>query len=643
MKRHDSGISSPDAPGVLTPSDDIDAFRAVLARAERIVVLVGAELSTASGVPTFRGAGDLWRKRDELTLPDPTPFIENPPLLHFQRDVVQLISRAEPNPAHLALARFAIPYRRSMVSPRSLFTIFTPNVDGLERRVIEQVFFDCAMRSPLSPDTGSHKYQPFPELPVLVEMHGLIYGAAAKECTCPDRQHGSMIICVATSDDRRSGYVLQEYVSSIYKPPLVGTGGSVLFLDPPCTSKQFNPPVEDVLNGVDICLLVGLNTPDCDDALLNRVLMLQQRGCTVAALGDTDLTSTFNFAFQFKGRIIDVVPQVLAVEPVPFPLDTLCAGKPEPAKDTLVEGDTPSILEIRPPISIAELMSYSDHDIVDMCKQSPNLTDTSVGIPLPPVYVLASNIVVKVGGDALSQCEAKTMRLVRQHTTIPIPAVFRTFQHCGASYLVMEYIHGDTLEHRWDDLSIWERLRIAVVLRTYVRQFRRIRTPQIELQVPGPVTDDPCQPLPCYTPALGEYTVGPFKSYDHLRDWMNGRYRVGELLQRAPAGCLPFDDSEPLVFTHGDLCPRNIILGKDGKVWLIDFGCSGIYPRWFEAYGSRDNTMLKPLKLWTAMRKLAVGDYSAQEAFALVCQNAFSNGIYIPDPQQASKANAESP
>ena len=33
---------------------------------------------------------------------------------------------------------------------------------------------------------------------------------------------------------------------------------------------------------------------------------------------------------------------------------------------------------------------------------------------------------------------------------------------------------------------------------------------------------------------------------------------------------------------HQDLVMRNIILGKDGKIWLVDWGMSGFYPPWFE-------------------------------------------------------------
>ena len=42
-----------------------------------------------------------------------------------------------------------------------------------------------------------------------------------------------------------------------------------------------------------------------------------------------------------------------------------------------------------------------------------------------------------------------------------------------------------------------------------------------------------------------------------------------------------FDDSchsQPLVLTHNDLSMRNIIVGHDGKLWLVDWIWSGFYP-----------------------------------------------------------------
>ncbi|KAI0656912.1 kinase-like domain-containing protein [Cubamyces menziesii] len=230
-------------------------------------------------------------------------------------------------------------------------------------------------------------------------------------------------------------------------------------------------------------------------------------------------------------------------------------------------------------------MSLTDEEIVDLCNSSPNLADTpnaSESPPVPPVYALASNIVVKVSIENM-EAEARAMTLARTQTTIPVPKVHRVFEHKGECFLVMDYIHGDNLESCWNDLPAWQKLRIAFTLRNYLQQLRCVRTPQIEQQVPGPITDDPSQPLRCYTSSLGEYPTRAFTSRDDLRDWMNGRHRVAEYVLRRRMHQELFDDSEPLVFVHGDLCLRNLILGADGQLWLIDFGFAGVYPRWFEA------------------------------------------------------------
>ncbi|RPD75437.1 kinase-like protein [Lentinus tigrinus ALCF2SS1-7] len=290
----------------------------------------------------------------------------------------------------------------------------------------------------------------------------------------------------------------------------------------------------------------------------------------------------------------------------------------------------------RPALSRAEIMAISDEDIVRLCQNSPNLTDTTVTrtFPVRPVYVLAENVLVKVGGFGAAHApEAAAMTLVRQQTSIPVPEMYRFFVHGSRSYLVMEYVHGETLDHCWDDLTSWEKIQVSVVLRDYVKQMRRIRTPQIDKQIPGPITEDLSRPIRCELPALGECRAGPFFSYAELRDWMNGRLRVSQQMQRYRYGGQAFDDSESLVFTHGDLFLRNLILGNDQRLWLIDFGCAGVYPRWFEVYGMLERTLIYPQpKLWTWTRKFAAGPYEEQERYICACQEAMTLGTLWPDP-----------
>jgi NAD-dependent deacetylase len=93
------------------------------ARPRRVVVLTGAGVSADSGIPTFRGAGGLWRNFRPEDLATPEAFRRDPQLVWewyaWRRD---LIRNAQPNAAHEALARL----------PDAV--IVTQNVDGLHKR-----------------------------------------------------------------------------------------------------------------------------------------------------------------------------------------------------------------------------------------------------------------------------------------------------------------------------------------------------------------------------------------------------------------------------------------------------------------------------------------------------------------------------
>src|SRR3954453_19464166 len=98
-------------------------LRARLSAASRITVLTGAGVSAASGVPTFRGAGGLWRNRQAQQLATPEAFAQDPVLVwEGYAGRRQVIAGCAPNAAHAALAA---------CSRRPGFTLITQNVDGL--------------------------------------------------------------------------------------------------------------------------------------------------------------------------------------------------------------------------------------------------------------------------------------------------------------------------------------------------------------------------------------------------------------------------------------------------------------------------------------------------------------------------------
>jgi NAD-dependent deacetylase len=101
---------------------------AALRDARHVCVLTGAGVSAESGVPTFREVQDgLWEKYRAEDMATPEAFLADPVLVwrwyRWRRDIV---SDAEPNPGHFALARLGD------VVPQ--LTLVTQNVDNLHQR-----------------------------------------------------------------------------------------------------------------------------------------------------------------------------------------------------------------------------------------------------------------------------------------------------------------------------------------------------------------------------------------------------------------------------------------------------------------------------------------------------------------------------
>lgn len=132
------GMTSP------RPSNDIEDFHALLSRSKRVLSLLGAGLSASSGLPTFRGAGGLWRSHDSMSLATPQAFAADPALVwrfyscecdtnYIRRtspddsaDRRHMALTVRPNPAHYALAALA----RKLPG----FVTLSQNVDGLSPR-----------------------------------------------------------------------------------------------------------------------------------------------------------------------------------------------------------------------------------------------------------------------------------------------------------------------------------------------------------------------------------------------------------------------------------------------------------------------------------------------------------------------------
>lgn len=90
------------------------------------IALTGAGMSVASGIPDFRSPGGLWSKYDPDQVVSTSALHKKPEnVWKFLDEVMCLIGRAEPNPAHKALAEIE--------QAGFLKAVITQNIDGLHQ------------------------------------------------------------------------------------------------------------------------------------------------------------------------------------------------------------------------------------------------------------------------------------------------------------------------------------------------------------------------------------------------------------------------------------------------------------------------------------------------------------------------------
>jgi NAD-dependent deacetylase len=100
----------------------------LLREARYAVALTGAGISTPSGIPDFRSpGGGLWERVNPMIVASSYSFRLRPRAFYdWVRPLAEKIMRAEPNPAHVALA--------DLEAAGRLQAVITQNIDGLHQK-----------------------------------------------------------------------------------------------------------------------------------------------------------------------------------------------------------------------------------------------------------------------------------------------------------------------------------------------------------------------------------------------------------------------------------------------------------------------------------------------------------------------------
>ncbi|PGH09454.1 hypothetical protein GX51_00559 [Blastomyces parvus] len=102
-----------------------DSFKTHVKSSKRILTIIGAGLSAASGIGTYVDEGGFWRTHDVRRLGTYGAFLEDPSLIWWlYSDRRRGAMKAEPNKAHYALAKLARKWGNGMLT-------VCQNIDGL--------------------------------------------------------------------------------------------------------------------------------------------------------------------------------------------------------------------------------------------------------------------------------------------------------------------------------------------------------------------------------------------------------------------------------------------------------------------------------------------------------------------------------
>ncbi|KAJ6606441.1 DHS-like NAD/FAD-binding domain-containing protein [Mycena vulgaris] len=286
------------------PSTDMATFREVLRNSKRIIAVCGAGLSAASGIPTFRGAGGLWRKHDAMKLATPEAFARDPltvwQFYNYRREAARA---AEPNAAHMALAVFSLPSYRKIVAPDAEFAMITQNVDCLSTKAMDMV---------LKEHTKDGSDPKALDISPILEMHGRIFDLACTLELCGHAEYDTSSLALkypnlAADEGADDDNTKELKLPTCSKCTAFARPGVVWFGEVP---KYLNR-IDKLVDAADLCLVVGTSSTVYPAA--EYASMVQENGGKVAVFNLERSEGDSEADFLFLGACEKTLPEALGL------------------------------------------------------------------------------------------------------------------------------------------------------------------------------------------------------------------------------------------------------------------------------------------------------------------------------------------
>ncbi|EPS97622.1 hypothetical protein FOMPIDRAFT_1128092 [Fomitopsis schrenkii] len=292
----------------MAESDLEQCFREAFRTSTHIVVIAGAGLSAASGIPTFRDGGGMWRSLDAAALATPEAFSQNPSLVwqfyHYRRTKAL---EAKPNLAHEIIAKMSVPAYLKRVAPSAKsFHLVTQNVDRLSVMALQTIADRLAPASPDAPP----KRLVYPAS--ILEMHGKLYDVKCTQCDyCGEDRTDPLCPALGAADASFKDYKdagskeINIPLDELPRCPTCGAlarPGVVWFGEKPYHLDEIN----SIVYKADMCLVIG--TSSTVRPASTYAYRVQRHGGKVAVF-NLDPSEKDELAdFVFRGGCENILP-----------------------------------------------------------------------------------------------------------------------------------------------------------------------------------------------------------------------------------------------------------------------------------------------------------------------------------------------
>ncbi len=227
-----------------------------------------------------------------------------------------------------------------------------------------------------------------------------------------------------------------------------------------------------------------------------------------------------------------------------------------------------------------QLLSCSDLDLLHCIDESPPHPSTK------RITLLSPGLVAKYCMSGHMEDEVKGMDVARE-LRIRVPSIKRTIKTARYGYIIMERIHGTSLDDLGGQMGWIMTIRLAFQLRYAVRRLRSLTS-----STAGSLSSGECRSFWLDDRYNLPARSTPDAIASFIEFWSKftppfGRRQSSSEPLKTNKNHLPLT-STSLVFTHHDLASRNLLVDKRGQLWLLDWEYSGWYPIYFE-YAAMQN------------------------------------------------------